>query len=65
MVKPTRECSSKTYFADAAATLLGFAEPATELVGQPRMLGPMVPTEGFVMRTAIGGNQLDGVFADF
>ena len=50
--------------ADAAAALLGLAQAATELVGQPGMFRPMVPAERLVMRTAIGGDQFDGVFAD-
>ena len=51
-------------FADAAAALLGFAQAATELVGEPGMLRPVMPAERLVMRAAIRGNQLNGVFAD-
>src|SRR6202034_2705867 len=50
--------------ADAAAALLAFAQPTAELVGEPGMFGPVMPTEGLVVRVSVRGDQLDGVFAD-
>src|ERR1700704_4873183 len=52
------------HLADAAAALLRLAEAAAELIGKPGMLRPMMPAERLVMRTAIGCDQLDGIFAD-
>ena len=52
------------HLADAAAAFLGFAKAAAELICQPGMFRPVMPAERLVMRTAIGGDLLDGVFAD-
>ncbi len=48
-------------FADRAAAFLGLSETAPELVGEPRMLRPVMPAERLVMRAAIGGDLVDCV----
>ena len=48
-------------FADAAAAFLRLAETAAELVGEPGMIGPMMPSERLVMGTALSGDPLYGV----
>jgi hypothetical protein len=48
------------YLADAAASFLGFAQAATELISQPGMFRPMMPTEWLVVRAAISSDLLDG-----
>jgi hypothetical protein len=52
------------HFADATAALLSLAQAATELIGEPRMLRPMVPAERLVVRAALCGNLFDGVFGN-
>src|SRR5690606_17044132 len=49
------------HLADRAAAYLRLAQAAAELVGEPRMLGPVMPAEGLVVRRAVGGDLLDGV----
>ena len=46
-------------FADCAPALLGLSETAPELVGQPRMFRPVMPSERLVMRASIFGDLVD------
>jgi hypothetical protein len=48
-------------FADSAPALLSLPEPAPELVGEPRMLRPMVPAVRLIVGPAIGRDPLDRV----
>src|SRR6476661_4434951 len=47
--------------ADRAPALLCFAKTATKLIGQPRMLRPMMPAVRFEMRLPVFGDPLDEV----
>src|SRR5262249_58747164 len=48
-------------FADGSAALLRFAESATELIREPRMLGPVMPPVRLVVRQPVLGDLLDEV----
>ena len=46
-------------FTDGTATELGFAQATAELVGPPRIIGPMVPAIRFEMRGSIRHHGVD------
>jgi hypothetical protein len=47
--------------ADGAAAFLAFAEATPELIGEPGMLRPMMPTERLVMRRTVRRDPLDRI----
>src|SRR5215210_6829200 len=47
---------------DSTATLLGLSQGAAELIGHPGMLWPVMPAEGFVVRSLLLRDLVDQVF---